>query len=246
MGSYTTGSGVRWNNGQGRLKCMGGVSLRLKFQHVIVVYTPTKRCTYKLQQQDLLLSSLKVSPGTEWWQQLNYTGMQSSLTESWVPLVSHDPRFEVPQDRKSNGQNENKPEPKEMKRIAATLDNLAKLAFTSVPMAPWRALSGDYCSHRLCFLTQIRPTYIPFGDLSTISPVWGIIHGSIALHCTFWHSVVIPEPLLLDNCKLIVSANTLLFKNLFWLFYFICIESMTCFQKGRKTSRATFSLKAHL
>lgn len=181
-------------------------------------------------------------------------GDSSSITSECRALLQSpgflwfltDPLFEVPQNRKSNGQNENKPEPKEMKQITATLDNLAKLAFTSVPTAPWRALSGDYCSHRLCFLTQIRPTYTPFGDLSTISPVCGIIHGSIALHCTFWHSVVIPELLLLDNCKLIVSASKLLFKNLFWLFYFICMEFITCFQKGRKISRTVFSLKAHL
>lgn len=122
-------------------------------------------------------SSLKVSPAL----QVRNSDSSSIRPECRVLLQRAgilcsltDPLFEVPQDWKSNCQDEKKKptQLKEMKQTTATLDNSANLAFTSVPAAPQRALSGDYCSHRLCFFTEIKPAYTLLQSVVHLLSIW--------------------------------------------------------------------------
>lgn len=121
-------------------------------------------------------SSLKVSPVLQ-----VRNGDRSSITPECRALLQRagilcsltDLLFEVLQDWKSNCQDEKKnPQLKEMKQTTATLDNSANLAFTSVPAAPQRALSGDYCSHRLCFFIEIKPAYTLLQSVVHLLSIW--------------------------------------------------------------------------
>ena len=122
-------------------------------------YSPSPKVTPVLQVLNGDSSAITLECRALLWR----SGILCSLT---------DPFLEVLQDWKSNHQNENNPQQKEMKQTTVIPDNASKLAFPLIPAAPWRELCGDYCSQRLCFLTQARQASTLWRSVIHLPSIW--------------------------------------------------------------------------